>query len=228
VGPLDHEHPARKDNDADFMIDICVKDHPLITNRQESAGITPGIDSSGARFGGFLQHMILMMQRHGVDSVAQLCRDQSHKNNTLHGREGVSWGRPNRVADPSVTDPDVLVMIRDAAKMTAAMWTRVLSDPRIITGPFRVSALLMKMIQYYSLMSEFPLEWTRYISSIDLDSYIDVGSKIVQFSYPKGFREQYLIDHAWDQWETEFMPVVTGFLRHMRPADIDIDQMSAV
>jgi hypothetical protein len=214
-GPLDHEHVARRANDKDFTLDICLPDHKFKTRRDDSAGNIPGIDPSGARLIGTLQHLIIMSQRNGADSVAQLYRKQSRHMGALHGQEGVSWGRHNGVAEP-IAEADILVIIRDTARITAALWKRLLTDPRMLAAPAKIQVTLMTIVEYYEQMTEYPLYWIRHAEAADLTAYIAALTVPAQFIHPKGFREQYYTEQAWNQWETPFMMEAASFLRYLR------------
>jgi hypothetical protein len=210
MGPLDHEHVAREANDADYTVDICVPDHKLKTNRDDTAGNMPGIDPSGARILGTLQHLIIMAQRHGTDSIAQIYRQQSHQSTELLGREGVAWGRRNLVADP-VTDTDVLVMIQHTARITAAMWGRLLTDPRLSV---RGQMFLLTTVEFYGLIAEHPLDFTRYATAAGPSSLPDTGFEYTQHTYPKGLKEEYFINQATGCLERNFTAQAAGFIRH--------------
>jgi hypothetical protein len=133
-----------------------------------------------------------------------------------HGRKFI-WARPRRVAaDDAYTES--LRSISKAAKITAALWKRILTDNRL---PDHTAMTLMTSIEYYLEVASHPAEWVAYSGK----NYSDfkTSRKFAEQSVngelqdtPKAFGQEFFRERALAEWEALTMKESVGFLRLTR------------
>jgi hypothetical protein len=154
------EHPARKGNDPGFTQRVCDECHVRhLTPRQETIGVTPGLDAILARPGGILLYLTLMAERRGLHEDAGRFRVVENWFAAAYGKAAVSWNRPRRPAAVTVTDPDITVMSQDIGNIQAGLWDAQASDPAC---PPELVPDFVLVDRYYRAVSANPAAYVEY------------------------------------------------------------------
>jgi hypothetical protein len=140
-----------------------------------------------------------------------------------HGSKSLTWARPRRVAADDA-DTESLRSISKAAKITAALWKRILTDNRL---PDHTAMTLMTSIEYYLAIANHPAEWMTYAGEnySDFRTSCDFAEQSVSGELqdtPKGYRQEFFRERALAEWEALTMKESIGFLRFMHKTAVKV------